>query len=90
MDRASMIFCGGSLAVSLVVAWLCFPLAAVSRETIEKAQTPQPAESMPLIDVGEGFGKLPAVELIGYYIENPPAPPSAGAAAAPKIKFGGC
>ena len=29
MDRASMIFCGGSLAASLVMAWLCFPMAAL-------------------------------------------------------------
>jgi len=55
-----------------------------------RANTPQPAEVMPMIDVGKGFGELPAIELIGYYIENPPAPPTAGAAAAPEIKFGGC
>ena len=52
MDRASMIFCGGSLAASLLAAWLFFPMAALDHETIAKARTPQPAESMPMFDVG--------------------------------------
>lgn len=90
MDRASMIFCGGSLAASLLVAWLLFPMAALDHETIAKARTPQPAESMPMFDVGHGFGEVPAIDLMDYYIENPPAPVSTGAASAPAVKFGGC
>lgn len=90
MDRASIIFCGGSLAASLLVAWLCFPMAALDRETIARARTPQPAETMAMIDVGHGFGEVPAVDLMDYYIENPPAPAATGAASAPAIKFGGC
>ena len=90
MDRSSFIFCTASVIGCLGVAWIAFPLAALDQETIARANTPQPAEVMPLIDVGGGFGKLPATELIDYYIENPPAPPVAGAAAAPEIRFGGC
>lgn len=90
MDRNSLIFCVGSLAVSLLIAWIAFPYAAMDPETLAMASTPQPAENMPLINVGEGFGELPAVELMGYYVENPPAPPQAGAAPAPEIRFGGC
>lgn len=88
MDRESIFFCAGSLVVSVALAWICFPLAALDRDTVEMAKTPQPAEVMPDIDVGGGFGKLPAIELIGYYVENPPA--VSAAAAAPEIKFGGC
>jgi len=90
MDRNSIIFCVGSLVVCLGLAWVAFPYAALDPETIEMARTPQPPELMPMIDVGQGFGELPAEELIYYYVENPPAPPQAGAAAAPEIKFGGC
>jgi hypothetical protein len=90
MDRSSIIFCVGSIVVCLGLAWIAFPYAALDMETIEMSKTPQPAELMPMIDVGKGFGELPAIELIGYYVENPPAPPAAGAAAAPEIKFGGC
>lgn len=89
MDRNSFIFCTASLGVCLGLAWIAFPYAALDEETIARANTPQPAEMMPMIDVGRGFGELPAIELIGYYIENPPAPPVAGAAA-PEIRFGGC
>lgn len=89
MDRDSLIFCVGSLAASLVVAWLAFPYAALDSETVAMAATPQPAENLPMVDVGQGFGELPALELMGYYVENPPAPPQAGAAA-PEIRFGGC
>jgi hypothetical protein len=90
MDRSSFIFCAASLIVCLGVAWIGFPLAALDEETIAQANNPQPAELMPMINVGQGFGELPAIELMDYYIENPPAPPVAGAAAAPEIKFGGC
>lgn len=90
MDRSSLIFCTGSLVACLGAAWLFFPLAALDPETVAMAQTPQPAETLPMIDVGQGFGELPAVELIGYYVENPPDPPAAGAAPEPVIRFGGC
>lgn len=90
MDRNSIIFCVGSLVVCLGLAWIAYPYAAVDAETIEMSQTPQPAAMIPMIDVGQGFGELPAEELIFYYVENPPAPPVAGVAAAPEVKFGGC
>ena len=90
MDRASLIFCVGAILVSLAVAWVAYPYAALDADVIARADTPQPAETLPPIDVGQGFGELPALELMGYYVENPPAKPEGGAAAAPEIRFGGC
>ena len=90
MDRNSLIFCVASLVVCIGVAWVSFPYAAMDADKVEMANTPQPAALMPMIDVGQGFGELPAEELIFYYVENPPAPVQTGAAAAPEIKFGGC
>ena len=89
MDRASIIFCAASALASLAVAWIAFPYAALDRATIEAARTPQPAELLDDVDVGQGFGTLPVIELMGYYVENPPVV-EAGAAAAPELKFGGC
>ena len=90
MDRNSILFCAGSLVVCLGLAWIAYPFAAMDSDTIEMSKTAQPAAMMPMIDVGKGFGELPAEELIFYYVENPPAPPEAGAVAAPEVKFGGC
>lgn len=90
MDRVSLMFCVGSLLVSLGVAWVAYPYAAMDAEAVARADVPQPAETLGLINVGEGFGDVSALELMGYYVENPPAKPEGGAAAAPEIRFGGC
>jgi len=90
MDKTSLIFCIGSLAVSLLVAMVAFPFMAMDAETVNTAATPQPAYEMGTVDVGEGFGEILVEELMAYYIDNPPAAAEAGAAAAPEIRFGGC
>ena len=89
--RQIFLFCGISLALALGLAAALFPLAAVSEETLSQSRVPQAAEDMPDIDVGEGFGTLPGIELLGYYVDNPPAKAEAGAAPAPRRQqFGGC
>ncbi|MDQ2089743.1 hypothetical protein [Marimonas arenosa] len=90
MDRSSAIFCVGSLAACLAISAVAFPYAALDRDVVEQARVPQPAETMALVNVGEGFGELPVEELMFYYVETPPAPIAVGAPAAPEIKFGGC
>lgn len=77
--------------VALGVCALGFRLAALPRATIEAATRPAPAESLPDVDVGGGFGRVPVIDLVGYYIENPPAPAGAGGDAPPAVRrFGGC
>lgn len=90
MDRSSIIFCVGTLAACVAIAWVAYPLAALDQATIEAWRTPQPAEVLDDVDVGQGFGELPVIELMGYYVENPPAPVAATDAVAPALKFGGC
>ena len=90
MDRASLTFCLASLVACLGLAWIAYPQAALPDDTVEAWRTPQPAEALDDVDVGQGFGTLPVIELMGYYVDNPPAAPAGGAAAAPEIKFGGC
>ncbi|MEZ5767138.1 MAG: hypothetical protein R3D80_05270 [Paracoccaceae bacterium] len=90
MERSSWVFVASSLVVTFVVFWLAFPFAAMDRDVVARAATPQPAETLGLVDVGGGFGELPVEELMLYYVENPPAAAAPGAVAAPEIKFGGC
>lgn len=89
--RQTFLFCGGCLAITLGLAAALFPLASISEEALAQSRTPQAAENMADIDVGTGFGVLPVMELMGYYLENPPTPPESGAAQAPRRQqFGGC
>lgn len=86
MDRSSVIFCVMSLVVSLGLAAVAYPLAAVPTAQAAFAMTAQPAEEMDDIDLGE-FGTVSVLELVGYYIENPPAPVAGGGH---KKRFQGC
>ncbi|MCZ7653599.1 MAG: hypothetical protein M5R42_03910 [Rhodocyclaceae bacterium] len=61
------------------------------RPTVEPAKKPAAPESLPDIDIGGGFGKVSVIELVGFYIENPPRRRVPAATPAPAVKrFGGC
>jgi len=90
MDRTSLTFCAVSLMAAGAISWLAFPMAALDPDTVELAAMPQPAEMLDMVDVGDGFGELPVIELMGYYVENPPVVASLAALAEPEIRFGGC
>ena len=90
MNRVSIIFCTVSLIVTVVVLGAGFNLAAMPRQTVAAAKKPVPPESLPDIDM-PGFGKVSVLDLVGYYIENPPATATAAGGAATSTKrFGGC
>ena len=89
MDRTSLTFCIGALALFAAISALAFPFAAIPADTLARAATPQPAESLGTIDVGNGFGEVPVSTLMDYYMANPPAKPAAPAMA-PHVRFGGC
>jgi hypothetical protein len=72
MDRSSIIFCIGSVLVCLGIVIFTLPAASVSRETLTNANTPMDAEKMLDIDLGD-FGKVTVLEMLDYYLENPPA-----------------
>ena len=92
MNRESLIFCVAALVVALAVCAVGFRLAALPRDVVDAAKRPAAPETLPDVDLGGGFGRVSVIDLIGYYIENPPATPSAaGGDAAPAAKrFGGC
>lgn len=90
-NRESLIFCGASLAVTLALCAAGFRLAALPAESVAASRRPAPPETLPDVDLGGGFGKVSVIELVGFYMENPPAPKSGGGDAPPAVKrFGGC
>ncbi len=89
LNRTGWIFCSASLAVATVVCVAAFSLAALPKETVAAAKVPVPPETLPELDL-PGFGKVSVIDLMGYYIDNPPAPVSAGGAAPAARRFGGC
>lgn len=88
IDRTSLTFCIGALLASAALAAILYPFAALPPDKLAFARSVQPAERLGDVDLGD-FGRVPVLDLVGYYIENPPAPPAAGGAARP-VRFGGC
>jgi len=90
MTKAQMLlFCAACLLLSLGAALLLYPYATVTSQALAAARTPQPMENIPDIDLGPDYGVVPVTELVGYYIDHPPAPRAAGAPRQEE-QFGGC
>jgi len=89
LNRTGVIFCSVSLVLTVAVCAVGFSLAALPRATVEAAKKPAPPEALPELDL-PGFGKVTVIDLMGYYIDNPPAPVAAGGAPAATKRFGGC
>lgn len=85
-----LIFCSGSLLLSLLVAFLLYPHATIPQQTLEFSRTPQAMESLPDVNLGENFGSVSVTDLVGYYIDHPPQPATAGAGTQHEQQFGGC
>ena len=78
-----------SLGMALVLIALMLPGAQISQEALLKIDTPQNIEEFDqLINMGPDYGELSVIDLMGFYIENPPQQNITGAA--PKRHFGGC
>jgi hypothetical protein len=90
MDRASTVFCIAALVATLVVSAVGFHFAALPAERLAAAQVPQPPEALPDIEVTGGFGPVSVLDLVGFWLENPPEAPAAGAAPPSVRRFGGC
>ena len=88
MDRTALIFCVVSFGLFVLVSAIAFPLAAKSSSEIEAAATPLAAEDFEDVDLGD-FGVVSVLDLVQYYIDNPPPEPEPGAAPK-KVRFQGC
>ncbi|MDP2135295.1 MAG: hypothetical protein Q8J99_16965 [Sulfuritalea sp.] len=89
LNRTGVIFCSVSLVLTVAVCAAGFSLAALPREAVAASKTPAPPETLPDLEL-PGFGKVSVIALMGYYIDNPPAPVAAGGAPPAVKRFGGC
>lgn len=90
MKKEILIFWLTALALAFGLSALLFHYAALTPGALVKARTPQPMESMPDINLGNAYGTVSVTDLVGYYIEHPPAPKGAAAADDSGHRFGGC
>ncbi len=88
MDRLSLLFCVTSLAASILIAVFFFPMATLTWAELEASRQATPAEEMADLELGD-FGNVSVLEMVDYYIENPPVAPS-GDAPERKVRFQGC
>lgn len=89
MDRNSLIFCSFSLIITLGLAALAYPYAALSVEKIMMTNESIDAEEIPDIDLGD-FGIVSVSELLDYFIENPPVTSEAAEESVRKVRIQGC
>lgn len=80
MKKELVAFWIGALAVTLGLSAALFRYAAVSPEVLARSRTPQPMESMPDVNLGNPYGTVSVTDLVGYYIDHPPAPKGAAQA----------
>jgi len=84
-----ILFCILSLVGSIGLSYALYPSASSTK--ITESKTAMPMEDFYQdFDLGEDFGPMSVIDLMGYYLENPPTPTAPGAAAVPKRQFGGC
>ena len=88
MNRSSLIFCVAAVLGSIAVSAAVFPLAALSLAELAQSKTPVEADEMGAVDLGD-FGTVSVLDLVGYYMENPPAPEAPGTRKK-KVRFQGC
>jgi len=90
LDRIGVIFCSAGVVSAMIACSVGFALAALPPEKLGAALTPVPPENLPDVVI-PGFGTVSVMDLMGYYIDNPPAPPGASGDTAPAVqRFGGC
>ncbi len=79
-----------SLGIALILIALILPYAQLAEEDSLMIDAPQAVENFDqIIDMGPDYGQLSVIDLMGFYIENPPQTNSE-ASSAPKRHFGGC
>ncbi len=86
MDARSLLFCAAALGLSLAVAVIAWPYATIPPERLQASRQVVPAEELGEVDLGD-FGRVPVLELVEYYLENPPA---AAVTTTRKVRFQGC
>ncbi len=90
MDRPSLIFCALSVVAAIVLSVIGYGIAALPDDVVAATKSPQPAEDMGLVDIGDGYGEVAVSDLLDFYLENPPVKTETAVSAPPERRFGGC
>ncbi|MES2364881.1 MAG: hypothetical protein V4563_03230 [Pseudomonadota bacterium] len=90
MKKEIMIFWLMTLVVAFGLSTLLFRYAAVAPDVLAKSRIPQPMESLQDVNLGNNYGTVSVTDLVGYYIEHPPASKGSAATDDSQHKFGGC
>ena len=85
-----VIFCCSSLALMLALSALLYPFAKLPDSLANT--TPMPIEAFDqVVNMGSDYGSMRVVELMGYYLDNPPVAKTGSVIQLePKRQFGGC
>lgn len=90
MKPQLVVFWIGTLSAALALSVFLFHYAAIPEKTLESARTPQPAERLGSLDLGAPYGTVSVMDVVGYYVEHPPAAKAPGAPDSGASHFGGC
>lgn len=90
MKRQLVVFWVGALGAALALSAVLFHYAAVPEKAVESAEIPQSPERMGSIDLGAPYGTVSVADIVGYYVEHPPAARASGDADSGTSHFGGC
>lgn len=86
-----ILFLALSVVGTLGIAYGLYPHAKLSDEQLMKSTQPQAMEAFEdVINLGDDFGEMSVIDLMGYYLDNPPAPAGNTQISKPKRQFGGC
>ncbi len=80
-----------SVVGTIGLAYGLYPYAKLSDAQLMKSSQPQAMESFEeIINLGDDFGEMSVIDLMGNYLDNPPAPVGSSKISKPKRQFGGC
>lgn len=82
-------FCLLSLGGIGAICAALLPYATLSAAEVKQASEAAEMESFDLFDLGEDYGELTIFDLVGHYLDNPPAPET-NETVVKKKHFGGC
>ncbi len=86
-----ILFCALSVVATIGLAYGLYPHAKLSETQLMKSATPQSMESFEqVINLGDDFGEMSVIDLMGHYLDSPPAPAGSIQTSKPERQFGGC
>lgn len=83
-------FCLFSLGGIIGICALLLPYATLSADDLKRSTEAADMETYDTFDLGEDFGELTIFDLIGHYLDNPPAEQTNDTVVKKKKHFGGC